>query len=218
MRQLLKAPSRSARAEVVPAELLDELLVAVDDPEAAPNLRLGRVSLSSATREDMDALAPTSEAFEGVVPLARRLLRDSRASLAIVLSVVAGSGAAEPFPGHRATDLAMACLVIAMGLYALAAHPASRTGPDPAVEPTSGVGSGWRWASSTFRMPWAEAATRGCHSGASCVPGAARVVLHSASRSPGGVALQVAPAQAADRTWAALTDSGSRRGADGRTR
>ena len=48
MQQLLKAPARSARAEVVAPELLDELLVAVDDPEAAPNLRLGRVSLSFA--------------------------------------------------------------------------------------------------------------------------------------------------------------------------
>jgi hypothetical protein len=38
----------AAGAEIVPAELLSQLLVAVDDPESAPNLRLGRVSLSSA--------------------------------------------------------------------------------------------------------------------------------------------------------------------------
>ena len=48
MQQLLKALPGAARAEIVPAELLSQLLVAVDDPESAPNLRLGRVSLSSA--------------------------------------------------------------------------------------------------------------------------------------------------------------------------
>jgi hypothetical protein len=48
MQQLLKAPRGAARAEVVPTELLSQLLVAVHDPESAPNLRLGRVSLSSA--------------------------------------------------------------------------------------------------------------------------------------------------------------------------
>jgi hypothetical protein len=48
MQQLLKALRGAARAEIVPAELLGQLLVAVDDPEPAPNLRLGRVSLSSA--------------------------------------------------------------------------------------------------------------------------------------------------------------------------
>jgi len=46
--QLLKALGGAAGAEIVPAELLSQLLVAVDDPESAPNLRLGRVSLSSA--------------------------------------------------------------------------------------------------------------------------------------------------------------------------
>jgi hypothetical protein len=48
MQQLLKALGGAAWAEIVPAELLSQLLVAVDDPEPAPNLRLGRVSLSSA--------------------------------------------------------------------------------------------------------------------------------------------------------------------------
>jgi len=48
MQQLLKALRAAARAEIVPAELLSQALVAVDDPESAPNLRLGRVSLSSA--------------------------------------------------------------------------------------------------------------------------------------------------------------------------
>jgi len=41
----LKAFAGSAGAEIVPAELLSQLLVAVDDTESAPNLRLGRVSL-----------------------------------------------------------------------------------------------------------------------------------------------------------------------------
>jgi hypothetical protein len=48
MQQLLKALRGAARAEIVPTELLSQLLVAVDDPESAANLRLGRVSLSSA--------------------------------------------------------------------------------------------------------------------------------------------------------------------------
>jgi hypothetical protein len=48
MQQLLKTLPGAARAEIVPAELFSQLLVAVDDPESAPNLRLGRVSLSSA--------------------------------------------------------------------------------------------------------------------------------------------------------------------------
>ncbi len=48
MQQLLKAPTGTAGAEVVSAELLVQLLVAVHDPESASNLRLGRVSLSSA--------------------------------------------------------------------------------------------------------------------------------------------------------------------------
>ena len=48
MQQLLKALRGAAGAEIVPAELLSQLLVAVDDPEPAPNLRLGLVSLSSA--------------------------------------------------------------------------------------------------------------------------------------------------------------------------
>jgi hypothetical protein len=48
MQQLLKALAGVARAEIVPTELLSQLLVAMDDPESAPNLRLGRVSLSSA--------------------------------------------------------------------------------------------------------------------------------------------------------------------------
>jgi hypothetical protein len=45
MQQLWKALRGAARAEIVLAELLSQLLVAVDDPESAPNLRLGRVSL-----------------------------------------------------------------------------------------------------------------------------------------------------------------------------
>ena len=48
MQQLLKALPGATGAEIVPAELLSQLLVAVDDPESAPNLRLGRVFLSSA--------------------------------------------------------------------------------------------------------------------------------------------------------------------------
>jgi hypothetical protein len=48
MQQLLEALHGAARAEVVPTELLGQFLVAVHDPESAPNLRLGRVSLSSA--------------------------------------------------------------------------------------------------------------------------------------------------------------------------
>jgi hypothetical protein len=52
MQQLLKALPGAAGAESVPAELLSQLLVAVDDPESAPNLRLGRVSLSSAYLSD----------------------------------------------------------------------------------------------------------------------------------------------------------------------
>ena len=48
MQQLLKALRAAARAEIAPAERLSQLLVAVHDPESAPNLRLGRVSLSSA--------------------------------------------------------------------------------------------------------------------------------------------------------------------------
>jgi hypothetical protein len=48
MQQLLKVPRGAARAEIVPTELLSQLLVAVHDPQSAPNLRLGRVSLSSA--------------------------------------------------------------------------------------------------------------------------------------------------------------------------
>jgi hypothetical protein len=48
MQQLLRALRGAARAEVVPAELLSQLLVAVDNAEPAPNPRLGRVSLSSA--------------------------------------------------------------------------------------------------------------------------------------------------------------------------
>jgi hypothetical protein len=48
MQQLLKAFRGAAKAEIVPTELLSQLLVAVHDPESAPNVRLGRVSLSSA--------------------------------------------------------------------------------------------------------------------------------------------------------------------------
>jgi hypothetical protein len=50
MQQLLKALPGAAGTEVVPAELLSQFLVAVDNAEPAPNLRLGRVSLSSAYR------------------------------------------------------------------------------------------------------------------------------------------------------------------------
>jgi len=48
--QLRKAPARSAGTEVVAAELLSQLLVAVHDPQPAPNLRLGRASHTSAYR------------------------------------------------------------------------------------------------------------------------------------------------------------------------
>ena len=44
MQQLLKAPREAAGAEIVPTELLSQLLFAVHDPQPAPNLRLGRVS------------------------------------------------------------------------------------------------------------------------------------------------------------------------------
>jgi hypothetical protein len=35
MQHFLKPTARAARAEIVPAELFDELLVAMNDPEAA---------------------------------------------------------------------------------------------------------------------------------------------------------------------------------------
>jgi hypothetical protein len=44
MQQLLKVLRGAARAEIVPTELLRELLVAVHDPQSEPNLRFGRVS------------------------------------------------------------------------------------------------------------------------------------------------------------------------------
>jgi hypothetical protein len=44
----LKALTGAAAAEIVPAELLGQLLVAMDNTESAPNHRLGRVSLSFA--------------------------------------------------------------------------------------------------------------------------------------------------------------------------
>jgi hypothetical protein len=48
MQRLLKVLRGAAGAEIVPTELLSQFLVAVHDPQPAPNLRLGRVSLSSA--------------------------------------------------------------------------------------------------------------------------------------------------------------------------
>lgn len=44
----MKASAGAAGAEVIPPELLDKFLVAVDDAVAAAHLRLGRVSPSSA--------------------------------------------------------------------------------------------------------------------------------------------------------------------------
>ena len=44
----MKAVARAARAEVVTAELLEQLLVAVQDAEPAPHMRFGRVTPSSA--------------------------------------------------------------------------------------------------------------------------------------------------------------------------
>jgi hypothetical protein len=44
----LKASARAAGAEIIPAELLEKLLVDVDDAVAAAHLRLGGVSPSSA--------------------------------------------------------------------------------------------------------------------------------------------------------------------------
>jgi hypothetical protein len=48
MQQVLKSASGAAGAEVVAAELLDELLVAVHDALAAPDLGLRRITLASA--------------------------------------------------------------------------------------------------------------------------------------------------------------------------
>jgi hypothetical protein len=44
----LKAPPGATRAKVVPAELLDEFLIAVHDPQALPDLGLRGISPSSA--------------------------------------------------------------------------------------------------------------------------------------------------------------------------
>jgi hypothetical protein len=44
----LKASAGAAGAEVIPPELLEKLLVAMDDAVAAAHLRLGGVTLSSA--------------------------------------------------------------------------------------------------------------------------------------------------------------------------
>jgi hypothetical protein len=44
----LKASAGATRAKVVPAELLDQLLIAVHDPQALADLRLRGVSPSSA--------------------------------------------------------------------------------------------------------------------------------------------------------------------------
>ena len=48
MQHFLKRPPASARARIVAAELLDELLVAVDDPMAAFHARFGGETLSDA--------------------------------------------------------------------------------------------------------------------------------------------------------------------------
>jgi hypothetical protein len=47
--QARKFPAGTARAEVVPAELLEQLLVAVDDAVAALHLRFGRESFATLT-------------------------------------------------------------------------------------------------------------------------------------------------------------------------
>jgi hypothetical protein len=47
MQQFLKPLVRSARAGVVAAELLEQLLVAVDDADAALDVRLGRVAAAA---------------------------------------------------------------------------------------------------------------------------------------------------------------------------
>jgi hypothetical protein len=45
MQHFLKPAAGVAGAEVVAAELLDQLLLAVDDPETALHARLGRIAL-----------------------------------------------------------------------------------------------------------------------------------------------------------------------------
>jgi hypothetical protein len=47
MQHFLKTPPGAAGAEVVAAEFLEQLFVAVDDPLAAFDARLGRVALAA---------------------------------------------------------------------------------------------------------------------------------------------------------------------------
>jgi hypothetical protein len=48
MQHVLKSASGTARAEIIAAELLDELLVAMHDAIAAPYVRFRRITLASA--------------------------------------------------------------------------------------------------------------------------------------------------------------------------
>jgi hypothetical protein len=45
MQHFLKTPPGAAGAGVVPAELLEQLFVTVDDPDAALHARFGRIAL-----------------------------------------------------------------------------------------------------------------------------------------------------------------------------
>jgi hypothetical protein len=49
MQHFLKAPVGPARARIVSAELFDQLLVAVNDPDAAFNVRFGREAATALT-------------------------------------------------------------------------------------------------------------------------------------------------------------------------
>jgi hypothetical protein len=49
MQQFLKSPARQARAWIIAAELISELLVAADDARSAFDLRLGREALPTFT-------------------------------------------------------------------------------------------------------------------------------------------------------------------------
>ena len=47
MQQFLKTPPGSARAWIVAAEFLEQLLLTVDDPRAALDARLGRIAFAT---------------------------------------------------------------------------------------------------------------------------------------------------------------------------
>src|SRR5262245_24216854 len=51
MQQFLKPARGPARARVVPAELLEQLLVSAHDPAASLHARFGRISLPALTRD-----------------------------------------------------------------------------------------------------------------------------------------------------------------------